>query len=84
MNVNSNAASADFRQARPSIMTSSTAVSPISSDQRRATLLGIALMLLGVCVVSVGDVIGKYLVVTLPVGQFLLLRRRKDPQSKMS
>jgi drug/metabolite transporter (DMT)-like permease len=45
-----------------------------SSDQRRATLLGIGLMLLGVCVFSVGDMLGKMLVTTLPVGQFLMLR----------
>ena len=44
------------------------------SDQRRATLLGIALMLLGVCTFSVGDVFGKMLVATVPVGQFLMLR----------
>ncbi len=54
-------------------MTSATAtVTP--SDQRRATLLGIGLMLLGVCVFSVGDMFGKMLVATLPVGQFLMLR----------
>jgi drug/metabolite transporter (DMT)-like permease len=31
-------------------------------------------MLLGVCVFSVGDMLGKMLVATLPVGQFLMLR----------
>jgi drug/metabolite transporter (DMT)-like permease len=51
-----------------------TTASTIAPDQRRATLLGIGLMLLGVCVFSVGDMIGKMLVATLPVGQFLMLR----------
>jgi drug/metabolite transporter (DMT)-like permease len=52
----------------------STASAIAPSDQRRATLLGIGLMLLGVCVFSVGDMFGKMLVATLPVGQFLMLR----------
>ena len=55
-------------------MTSSTTSSSITANQRRATLLGIGLMLLGVGVFSVGDMIGKLLVATLPVGQFLMLR----------
>src|ERR1700751_4040457 len=52
----------------------STTTTLATSDQRRATLLGIGLMLLGVCVFSLGDMIGKLLVATLPVGQFLMLR----------
>jgi len=52
----------------------STTTTLAASDQRRATLLGIGLMLLGVCVFSVGDMFGKMLVATLPVGQFLMLR----------
>jgi drug/metabolite transporter (DMT)-like permease len=52
-----------------------SAISTIAvSDQRRATLLGIGLMLLGVGVFSVGDMVGKMMVATLPVGQFLMLR----------
>lgn len=43
-------------------------------DQRPAAWAGISLMLLGVGMFSAGDVIGKLLVATLPVGQFLLLR----------
>lgn len=43
-------------------------------DQRRATLLGIGLMLLGVGVFSIGDMVGKMMVAALPVGQFLMLR----------
>jgi drug/metabolite transporter (DMT)-like permease len=54
-------------------MTSATATHT-TADQRRATLLGIGLMLLGVGVFSVGDMLGKMLVATLPVGQFLMLR----------
>jgi len=54
--------------------TTSTTSAIASSDQRRATLLGIGLMLLGVGVFSVGDMVGKMLVATLPVGQFLMLR----------
>jgi drug/metabolite transporter (DMT)-like permease len=54
-------------------MTSAT-TTLATSDQRRATLLGIGLMLLGVGVFSVGDMLGKMLVATLPVGQFLMLR----------
>src|ERR1700751_4532318 len=52
----------------------STTTTLATSDQRRATLLGIGLMLLGVCVFSVGDMFGKMLVATVPVGQFLMLR----------
>jgi drug/metabolite transporter (DMT)-like permease len=51
-----------------------TATTIAPSDQRRATLLGIGLMLLGVCVFSIGDLFGKMMVATLPVGQFLMLR----------
>lgn len=51
-----------------------TATAIAASDQRRATLLGIGLMLLGVCVFSIGDLFGKMMVATLPVGQFLMLR----------
>ena len=51
--------------------TTSTIAAP---DQRRATLLGIGLMLLGVGVFSVGDMVGKMMVAALPVGQFLMLR----------
>ena len=52
----------------------STTTTLTTLDQRRATLLGIGLMLLGVGVFSVGDMLGKMLVATLPVGQFLMLR----------
>lgn len=54
-------------------MTSATSTIA-TPDQRRATLLGIGLMLLGVGVFSVGDMVGKMMVATLPVGQFLMLR----------
>ncbi len=44
------------------------------ADNRTARLAGIGLMLLGVCLFSFGDALGKHLVATYAVGQFLLLR----------
>lgn len=44
------------------------------TDNRSARLAGIGLMLLGVCLFSFGDALGKHLVATYAVGQFLLLR----------
>ncbi len=44
------------------------------TDHRSARLLGIGLMLLGVCLFSFGDALGKHLVSIYAVGQFLLLR----------
>ncbi|RDJ25279.1 DMT family transporter [Bosea caraganae] len=41
---------------------------------RHATLLGIAMMLLGILLFSINDVMGKWLVATYTVGQVLLLR----------
>lgn len=41
---------------------------------RHATLLGIAMMLLGILLFSLNDVMGKWLVATYTVGQVLLLR----------
>ncbi|HEX2215560.1 MAG TPA: DMT family transporter [Xanthobacteraceae bacterium] len=47
--------------------------SPVS-PQRRATLAGIGLMLLGVLLFSINDAMGKWLLVTYSVGQMLLIR----------
>ena len=47
---------------------------PVLTDNRSARLAGIGLMLLGVCLFSFGDALGKHLVATYAVGQFLLLR----------
>lgn len=44
------------------------------SADNRSTLLGIGLMLLGVCLFSFGDALGKHIVSIYAVGQFLLLR----------
>jgi len=41
---------------------------------RNATLVGIAMMLLGILLFSLNDVMGKWLVATYTVGQLLLLR----------
>jgi drug/metabolite transporter (DMT)-like permease len=46
----------------------------IHSDERSARLAGIGLMLLGVCLFSFGDALGKVLVATYPVSELLLLR----------
>lgn len=45
-----------------------------SNDQRSARLAGIALMLAGVGLFSLGDTVGKIVVATYALGQFLLLR----------
>ena len=46
----------------------------ITLDDRSARLAGIALMLAGVCMFSLGDALGKFIVATYSVGQFMLLR----------
>ncbi len=46
----------------------------LHSDERTARLGGIAFMLLGVCLFSFGDAIGKFIVATYSVGQLMLLR----------
>jgi drug/metabolite transporter (DMT)-like permease len=48
-------------------------ISP-STDDRSARLAGIALMLASVCMFSFGDALGKFIVATYSVGQFMLLR----------
>jgi len=45
-----------------------------SLDDRSARLAGVALMLAGVCMFSLGDALGKFIVATYPVGQFMMLR----------
>jgi drug/metabolite transporter (DMT)-like permease len=45
-----------------------------TTDDRSARLAGIALMLAAVCMFSVGDALGKYIVATYSVGQLMLLR----------
>ena len=45
-----------------------------SADNRFARLAGIGLMLAGICMFSLGDAIGKYLVATYSVGQLMWLR----------
>ncbi len=45
-----------------------------TADNRSATLMGIALMLLAVWLFSFGDALGKFIVATYSVGQLLLLR----------
>ncbi|MDB5548941.1 MAG: multidrug transporter permease [Tardiphaga sp.] len=47
---------------------------PAVIDERSARLIGIGLMLLGVCMFSFGDALGKYIVATYSVGQLMLLR----------
>lgn len=47
---------------------------PTTTDNRSARLAGIVLMLAGVCMFSLGDALGKFIVATYPVGQFMLLR----------
>jgi drug/metabolite transporter (DMT)-like permease len=47
---------------------------PTTTDTRSARLAGIVLMLAGVCMFSFGDALGKFIVATYPVGQFMLLR----------
>jgi len=46
----------------------------VALDDRSARLAGIALMLAGVCMFSFGDALGKFIVATYSVGQFMLLR----------
>jgi drug/metabolite transporter (DMT)-like permease len=46
----------------------------IHSDERSARLSGIGLMLLGVCLFSFGDALGKVMVARYPVSELLLLR----------
>jgi drug/metabolite transporter (DMT)-like permease len=46
----------------------------IHSDERSARLAGIGLMLVGVCMFSLGDAIGKFIVASYSVSQLLLLR----------
>lgn len=43
-------------------------------DERSARLAGIGLMLLGICMFSFGDALGKFIVATYSVGQLLWLR----------
>jgi drug/metabolite transporter (DMT)-like permease len=45
-----------------------------TTDERSARLAGIGLMLTGVCMFSLGDALGKYVVSTYSVGQLMLLR----------
>jgi drug/metabolite transporter (DMT)-like permease len=44
------------------------------TDHRSAHLAGIGLMLVGVCLFSFGDALGKFIVASYSVGQLLLLR----------
>jgi drug/metabolite transporter (DMT)-like permease len=44
------------------------------SDPHRMVVLGIGLMLAGVCLFSLGDALGKFMVATYSVGELLLLR----------
>jgi drug/metabolite transporter (DMT)-like permease len=46
----------------------------VTTDDRSARLAGITLMLAGVCMFSLGDALGKFIVATYSVGQFMLLR----------
>jgi drug/metabolite transporter (DMT)-like permease len=46
----------------------------MSTDERSARLAGIGLMLAAVCMFSLGDAIGKFIVATYSVGQLMLLR----------
>jgi drug/metabolite transporter (DMT)-like permease len=46
----------------------------IHGEPRTARLAGIGLMLAGICLFSLGDAMGKFLVATYSVGQLLLLR----------
>jgi drug/metabolite transporter (DMT)-like permease len=45
-----------------------------TTDKRSAHLAGIVLMLAGICMFALGDALGKFIVATYPVGQFMLLR----------
>lgn len=45
-----------------------------AADERSARLAGIGLMLIGVCLFSFGDALGKVLVASYPVSELLLLR----------
>jgi len=47
---------------------------PATTDDRSARLSGIALMLAAVCMFSLGDALGKFIVATYSVGQLMLLR----------
>jgi drug/metabolite transporter (DMT)-like permease len=51
-----------------------TVSSTSTAASRSATLSGIGLMLLGVFLFCINDAVGKWLVATYPVGQFLLIR----------
>src|ERR1700710_3176196 len=44
------------------------------TDAHSARLVGIALMLVSVCMFAFGDTLGKFIVATYSVGQLLLLR----------
>ena len=46
----------------------------MATEARSATLAGIGLMSLGVFLFCVNDAIGKWLVATYPVGEFLAIR----------
>jgi drug/metabolite transporter (DMT)-like permease len=45
-----------------------------AADERSARLAGIGLMLAAVCMFSLGDALGKFIVATYSVGQLMLLR----------
>ncbi len=47
---------------------------PAAMEERSARLIGIGLMLLGVCLFSFGDALGKHIVATYSVGQLMFLR----------
>lgn len=47
---------------------------PAGMEERSARLAGIGLMLLGVCMFSFGDALGKHIVATYSVGQLMFLR----------
>jgi drug/metabolite transporter (DMT)-like permease len=47
---------------------------PTATDDRSARLAGIGLMLGAVGMFSLGDALGKFIVATYPVGEFMLLR----------
>jgi len=47
---------------------------PAVTDDRSARLVGVALMLVAIGMFSFGDAVGKFIVATYSVGQFMLLR----------
>jgi len=47
---------------------------PAVTDHRSARLVGVALMLVAIGMFSFGDAVGKFIVATYSVGQFMLLR----------